>query len=51
LHKNKTGQDRVIPSWINVDNKNKSVKVVASPSRSDASSQIEEQLIVELYSK
>jgi small subunit ribosomal protein S4 len=46
-----TGQDRVIPSWINVDNKNKSVKVVASPSRSDASSQIEEQLIVELYSK
>jgi len=46
-----TGQDRVIPSWIDVDNKNKSVKVVASPSRSDASSQIEEQLIVELYSK
>jgi len=27
------------------------VKVVASPSRNDASSQIEEQLIVELYSK
>jgi len=46
-----TGQDRVIPSWIDVDNKNKSVKVVASPTRSDASSQIEEQLIVELYSK
>ncbi len=46
-----TGQDNVIPSWLDVDNKKKSVKINAEPSRGDASSQIEEQLIVELYSK
>ena len=46
-----TGQDYVIPSWLDVDNKKKSVKIAASPTRNDASSQIEEQLIVELYSK
>ena len=46
-----TGQDNVIPSWLDVDNKKKSIKINAEPSRGDASSQIEEQLIVELYSK
>ena len=46
-----TGQDYVVPSWLNVDNKKKTVKIASSPSRNDASSQIEEQLIVELYSK
>ena len=46
-----TGQDNVIPSWLDVDNKKKSVKINAEPARGDASSQIEEQLIVELYSK
>jgi len=29
----------------------KAVKIAAAPTRNDASSQIEEQLIVELYSK
>ena len=46
-----TGQDYVVPSWLDVDNKKKTVKIAASPTRNDASSQIEEQLIVELYSK
>ena len=46
-----TGQDNVVPSWLDVDNKKKSVKINAEPARGDASSQIEEQLIVELYSK
>ena len=41
----------VIPSWLNVDSKKKSVKIAVAPTRNDASSQIEEQLIVELYSK
>jgi ribosomal protein S4 len=40
-----------VPSWLDVDNKKKSVKIIAEPARGDASSQIEEQLIVELYSK
>ena len=46
-----TGQDRVIPGWIQVDQKKKSMVIKALPSRNDSSSQIEEQLIVELYSK
>ena len=46
-----TGQDYVIPSWLDVDSKKKIVKIATSPTRNDASSQIEEQLIVELYSK
>ena len=46
-----TGQDKEIPSWLDVDVKKKAVKINSLPSRSDASSQIEEQLIVELYSK
>ena len=46
-----TGQDYVIPSWLDVDSKKKAVKIASAPTRNDASSQIEEQLIVELYSK
>ena len=46
-----TGQDRVIPGWIQVDQKKKSMGIKALPSRNESSSQIEEQLIVELYSK
>ena len=46
-----TGQDYVIPSWLDVDSKKKSVRIASAPTRNDASSQIEEQLIVELYSK
>ena len=44
-----TGQDYVTPSWLDVDNKKKTVKISASPTRNDASSQIEEQLICLLY--
>ena len=46
-----TGQDREEASWLNVDKNKKNIEVLSTPSRSDASQQIEEQLIVELYSK
>ena len=46
-----TGQDREDASWLKVDEKKKSIEVLNQPTRNDASQQIEEQLIVELYSK
>ena len=46
-----TGQDNEIPSWLSVDNNKKTIEVLSLPSRGDISHQIEEQLIVELYSK
>ena len=46
-----TGQDREDASWLKVDEKKKSIEVLTQPTRNDASQQIEEQLIVELYSK
>ena len=50
-HSIDTGQDREEASWLNVDKNKKNIEVLSTPSRSDASQQIEEQLIVELYSK
>ena len=46
-----TGQDREPASWLKVDEKKKNIEVLNQPTRNDASQQIEEQLIVELYSK
>jgi small subunit ribosomal protein S4 len=46
-----TGQDNETPSWLSVDNNKKTIEVLSLPSRGDISQQIEEQLIVELYSK
>ena len=46
-----TGRDKIVPEWITVDINKKTIDVISTPSRSDASSQIQEQLIVELYSK
>ena len=46
-----TGQDNEVPSWLSVDNNKKTIEVLSLPSRGDISHQIEEQLIVELYSK
>jgi small subunit ribosomal protein S4 len=45
--------NRVIPSWLNVDNSAVKVKIAAIPTRSEMNLDIEvnEQLIVELYSK
>ena len=39
------------PSWIDLDKEKFTAKVTALPTRSDISSDIDEQLIVELYSK
>ena len=46
-----TGQDREEAKWLNVDKSKKNIEILSTPSRNDASQQIEEQLIVELYSK
>ena len=50
-HSIDTGQDREEANWLNVDKNKKNIEVLSQPSRNDASQQIEEQLIVELYSK
>ncbi len=39
------------PKWIDANNENQTAKIVAMPERSDIDFEIEEQLIVELYSK
>jgi len=39
------------PAWIDLDKENMRGKITALPTRSDISSDIDEQLIVELYSK
>ncbi len=43
--------DTVAPKWLEVDAKNACAKVVAMPERGDIDFQINEQLIIELYSK
>jgi len=40
-----------VPEWINADFENKSGKVVRLPNRQDVTANINEQLVVELYSK
>jgi len=42
---------RGVPEWLELDESGKNGKVRALPVRSDVSEQIQEQLIVELYSK
>lgn len=44
-------KDRLIPKWLEVDPKSLKVKITALPSRDDVGFPIQEQLIVELYSK
>jgi small subunit ribosomal protein S4 len=43
--------DRVIPKWLSVDKTDPKVKIVDMPKKEDIGFQIQEQLIVELYSK
>jgi small subunit ribosomal protein S4 len=43
--------DRGIPEWLEVDTENKKVNVRDLPTRAQVDTQIQEQLIVELYSK
>ena len=46
-----TTKDRVVPEWLSVDIKELTGKVVKMPERDDVMFDINEQLIVELYSK
>ena len=42
---------RAIPKWIEIDSKNLKCKITAMPTKEDVGFPIQEQLIVELYSK
>jgi small subunit ribosomal protein S4 len=44
-------KERSVPSWLDVDSENLTIKVVRLPEKEDLSMSINEQLIVELYSK
>ena len=44
-------KDRAIPKWLEVDMQNLKAKVTAIPTKEDVGFPIQEQLIVELYSK
>ena len=45
------GDGFIAPDWLEVDKQNLTVKIVRVPTRSDISVQVNESLIVELYSK
>jgi small subunit ribosomal protein S4 len=47
----KKTEDRVIPNWLTVDKNKFSINITKLPERADIQIPIEEQLIVELYSK
>lgn len=49
--KEETEQTFIVPSWLTMDIEKLEVKVVRIPNREDITVQINEQLIVELYSK
>lgn len=42
---------RVVPTWLELDKENLSAKVVRLPAKEDLDYEVEEQMIVELYSK
>ena len=44
-------KDRAVPKWLEVDGQNLRAKVTAMPTKEDVGFPIQEQLIVELYSK
>lgn len=44
-------KDRAVPKWLEMDAKNHKCKVLAMPTKEDVGFPIQEQLIVELYSK
>ncbi|HYY46046.1 MAG TPA: 30S ribosomal protein S4 [Candidatus Angelobacter sp.] len=45
------GEQRTVAPWLNVDKENMTAKVVAQPGRDDMDQTIQEQLIVEFYSR
>ena len=44
-------QDKVIPNWLSLDRKTLAGKVIDIPSRGDVDATIQEQLVVEYYSR
>ena len=40
-----------LPEWLTLDDKNRVARVVRAPTRDDIPMEVQEQLIVELYSK
>ncbi len=48
---NESLKDRAIPKWLELDREHLKAKVVAMPTKEDVGFPIQEQLIVELYSK
>jgi len=44
-------KDRAVPKWLEMDTKNLKAKMTAMPAKEDVGFPIQEQLIVELYSK
>jgi small subunit ribosomal protein S4 len=48
---NESLKDRAIPKWLELDREHFKVKAVALPTKEDVGFPIQEQLIVELYSK
>ncbi len=44
-------KDRIVPSWLNVDSSAFKVEVIKMPARDEVPFAVQEQLIVELYSK
>lgn len=44
-------RNHIVPSWLKVDNENISIEIVREPERSEVTLPIEEQLIVNFYSK
>ena len=47
----KATQDRVVPEWLEVDRAHYKAKVKRLPERDDVGFPVNEQLIVELYSR
>ena len=46
-----TTKERKVPGWLNVDAANLKIKVVRIPTREDVTFTVNEQLVVELYSR
>lgn len=42
---------RMVPAWLELDKENYSGKLISAPTRADIDAEIDEQLIVELYSR
>ena len=50
-HSVDTGGDRIVPEWLSVDVDKRQISVIDVPSRAQIDTLVQEQLVVELYSK